>query len=146
MTGPGHNAGAEQVRSYFDRWKRLEDEKAEIAEASKDLFVEAKSNGFSPKAMRAAFRQKVKDDQPQTADQADHAALVDLYLTALGTPVATQARVARVATNTGAAEGATSLSNERDDAQPEGGIIGGSGHAAGPERVGPAPSHPWPDG
>lgn len=87
--------GPALVRSIFARWKSIEDEKAVLGEDSKELFQEAKSHGLDTKALRAAFRQKVKDDEPVTAKMQEHDALVDLYLTALGTENATQARVAR---------------------------------------------------
>ncbi len=84
------------VRSYFDRWQRIETAKAELSEDSKELFQEAKSNGFDTKAMRAAFRQKVKDDEPTTPKQEEHEALVEMYLAALGgMDDATHARDAR---------------------------------------------------
>lgn len=77
--------GHELVRSIFARWQAIEAEKQVLGEDSKELFQEAKSQGLDTKALRAAFRQKVKDDQPVTAEMQEHDALVDLYLGALGT-------------------------------------------------------------
>lgn len=71
------------VRSYFDRWKRLEDEKAGIAADLKELFAEAKAQGFDTKAMRAAFRLQVRERTPED-DEFD--ALVELYTEALASP------------------------------------------------------------
>lgn len=91
---------SDQLRSMYDRWSRLEEAKADIGGDLKDLFAEAKSNGYDPKAMRAAFRMKAMDANA-VAEYAEHEALVDIYLNALGvgTDDATQARDARENTN-----------------------------------------------
>ncbi len=76
----------DQLVSIFARWRNLEDEKARIAEDSKELFAEARGNGFEPKALRVAFRLAVKADEPLSdADRATQA-LAETYLAALGTP------------------------------------------------------------
>lgn len=75
----------DQVRSAFQRWKNLEEEKARIADDLKELFAEQKAHGHDTKAMRAAFRLKVKMDEARPED-AEHEALVDLYLSALSAP------------------------------------------------------------
>ena len=71
------------VRSYFDRWKRLEDEKAGIAADLKDLFAEAKAQGFDTKAMRAAFRLQVAE---RTPDDDEFDALVEMFTAVLNGP------------------------------------------------------------
>jgi len=76
--GEGHN----HVRSIFEHWRRLEDGKREIADDLKDLFSEAKSHGFDTKALRAAFRQVVKDEE-RSADDDEHDALVGTYMAAI---------------------------------------------------------------
>ena len=76
---------SDQLVSIFARWRNLEDEKARISEDSKELFAEAKGNGFEPKALRVAFRLAVKADEPLSdADRATQA-LAETYLAALGT-------------------------------------------------------------
>lgn len=74
----------DQIRSIFDRWSRLEREKATLAEDLKELFAEAKGNGYDPKALRIAFRTKTKAEAETDADR-ETAALADTYLFALGT-------------------------------------------------------------
>ena len=74
----------DQLRSIFDRWSRLEGEKAALAEDLKELFAEAKGNGYDPKALRIAFRTKVKAEAETDADR-ETAALAETYLSALGT-------------------------------------------------------------
>jgi uncharacterized protein (UPF0335 family) len=76
---------SEHLRSFFDRWSRLEDEKQGTSDDLKDLFSEAKGVGFNTKAMRAAFRLKRKrDDKTEAFDEAREE--VELYLVALGVP------------------------------------------------------------
>lgn len=79
----------DQVRSAFQRWKNLEEEKARIGDDLKELFAEQKAFGHDTKAMRAAFRLKVKIDEADPAD-AEHEALVDTYLAALDAPRASR--------------------------------------------------------
>jgi uncharacterized protein (UPF0335 family) len=101
-------AADELIRSYFRRWSSIEDDKAALAEDSKELFKEAKAMGIDAKALREAFRVE-RAEANRTTDMDEHEALVDLYRAALsGTvdaPVRTQARDAReqaapAATNT----------------------------------------------
>jgi uncharacterized protein (UPF0335 family) len=82
-----------QIKSFFQRWENLEAEKKQVADLMKDLFIEAKSLGYQPKAMRAAFRLKTKQDLDSPAD-AEFEAVVDIYLDALNSP----ARNARLRT------------------------------------------------
>ncbi len=80
-----------QIVSIFSRWRNLQDEKARISEDSKELFAEARGNGFEPKALRVAFLQAAKADEPESDTDRATRALADTYLAALGTPVATRA-------------------------------------------------------
>lgn len=74
---------SEQLRSIYARWERLEEEKAATSADLKELFLEAKGNGYEPKALRIAFRLKAKADGPEAADTAATAALVETYISAL---------------------------------------------------------------
>ncbi|MDR6952328.1 uncharacterized protein (UPF0335 family) [Ancylobacter sp. 3268] len=70
----------EQLKSFIERIEKLEEEKATITEDIKDVFAEAKGTGFDVKALREILRIRKQD-----ADQhAEHEAIVDLYLQALG--------------------------------------------------------------
>lgn len=82
----------DKIASFFQRWQRLEDEKRAIAGDLKELFAEAKANGFDTKVMRAVFRDKVADQN----ERSEFEALYDIYASALGTGNA-NARVAREA-------------------------------------------------
>lgn len=90
MSTETHTVSDDQVRDAFQRWKNLEEEKARISEDLKELFAEQKAFGHDTKAMRAAFRLKVKMDEARPED-AEHEALVDTYLAALEAPRASRA-------------------------------------------------------
>ncbi len=70
----------EQLKSFIERIERLEEEKKTIADDIKDVFAEAKGTGFDTKALRAILRRR-KADPDQIAE---HEAIVDLYMQALG--------------------------------------------------------------
>ncbi|MFG1245518.1 DUF2312 domain-containing protein [Xanthobacter flavus] len=70
----------EQLQSFIERIERLEEEKAGIAEDIKDVFAEAKANGFDVKALRTILKIR-KEDSDERKEQE---AIVDLYLQALG--------------------------------------------------------------
>ncbi len=70
----------EQLRSIVERIERLEEEKKTIADDIRDVFAEAKSNGFDVKTLRTVVRMR-KIDVVQRQEQE---ALLDLYMGALG--------------------------------------------------------------
>ena len=73
---------SEQLRSIYARWERLEEEKAATSADLKELFLEAKGNGYDAKALRAAFRLRSMSSD-EGVKQSEHEALVDLYLAGL---------------------------------------------------------------
>lgn len=75
----------ELVQSLYDRWHRLEDEKRALGDDLKDLFAEAKSQGFKTKLLRKAFVVH-RDHEERAAEVAEDEAIVDLYLGALELP------------------------------------------------------------
>ena len=75
------NASAQgQLRSIVERIERQEAEKAEIAESIKEVYAEAKPNGFDPKSIRKVVALRKKD----RARRQEEEAILDLYLSALG--------------------------------------------------------------
>ncbi|MES2984847.1 MAG: DUF2312 domain-containing protein [Pseudomonadota bacterium] len=69
-----------KLRSYIERIERLEEDKAAIASDIKDVFAEAKSNGFDVKAMRSVVRlRKMKSNERTEAEY-----MLELYKRALG--------------------------------------------------------------
>jgi uncharacterized protein (UPF0335 family) len=77
-TAGGIAAG--QLRSFVERIERLEEEKKGIADDIRDVFAEAKGNGFDPKIMRQVIRLRKKDSNERQEEEA----VLDLYLHALG--------------------------------------------------------------
>jgi uncharacterized protein (UPF0335 family) len=75
----GNNA-QEHLKTFVERIERLEEEKKTISDDIRDVYAEAKSNGFDTKAMRAAIRLRKQD----AAERAEHQAILDTYLHALG--------------------------------------------------------------
>jgi uncharacterized protein (UPF0335 family) len=71
---------AGQLRSFVERIERLEEEKKGIADDIRDVFAEAKGQGFDAKVMRQVIRLRKKD----AAERQEEEALLDLYLSALG--------------------------------------------------------------
>jgi len=71
---------AEQLKAYIERVERLEEEKAAIAADVREVFAEAKANGFDTKIMRQVIRLRKMDSDDRTEQEA----LLDLYKRALG--------------------------------------------------------------
>ena len=74
------NVAADQLRLFIERIERLEEEKKGIADDVKDVYAEAKANGYDTKTMRAIVR--LRKMEKHTRDEMD--ALLDTYRTALG--------------------------------------------------------------
>ena len=74
------NVAADQLRLFIERIERLEEEKKGIADDVRDVYSQAKSNGYDTKTMRkiVALR-KMESHVRQEAD-----ALLDTYRNALG--------------------------------------------------------------
>lgn len=77
----GHNSvGSEQLRSIVSRVERLEEEKKAISDDIKEVYSEAKTNGFDAPALRAVVRYRREEKETREARQA----LIETYLHALG--------------------------------------------------------------
>ena len=70
----------ERLKSFLDRVERLEEEKSTIAGDIKEVFAEAKGEGYDTKTMRKIIRLRKMDK----AKRQEEEALLDLYLSALG--------------------------------------------------------------
>ncbi|HTK59341.1 MAG TPA: DUF2312 domain-containing protein [Sphingomicrobium sp.] len=74
------NVAADQLRLFIERIERLEEEKKGIADDVKDVYAEAKANGYDTKTMRAIVRlRRMETHVRQEAD-----ALLETYRQALG--------------------------------------------------------------
>ncbi|NJO33625.1 MAG: DUF2312 domain-containing protein [Rhodospirillales bacterium] len=70
---------AERLRSFIERVERLEEEKAVIAGDVKEVYAEAKGEGYDTKVLRQVIRLRKMD----RAERQEQEALLDLYLSAL---------------------------------------------------------------
>lgn len=69
-----------QLKSVIDRIERLEVEKAEIMEQIKEIYAEARGNGFDVKILKKVIRLRKID----RARRQEEDAILDLYLSAIG--------------------------------------------------------------
>ena len=69
-----------KLKSYIERIERLEEEKQGLAGDVRDVFSEAKSNGFDVKTMR----QVLKLRKMKSSDRTEQEYMLDLYKRALG--------------------------------------------------------------
>lgn len=75
-----NSTAAGQLKSIIDRVERLEVEKAEIAEQIKEVYLEAKGNGFDVAVLKKVVRLRRID----RAKRQEEDAIMDLYLSAIG--------------------------------------------------------------
>lgn len=75
-----NQAAQGQLKSIIERIERLEQEKSEVAEQIKEVFAEAKGNGFDVKVLRKVVKIRKQD----RAKRLEEEAICDLYLSALG--------------------------------------------------------------
>ncbi|MBA3836205.1 MAG: DUF2312 domain-containing protein [Sphingomonas sp.] len=71
---------ADQLRLFIERIERLEEEKKGIADDIKDVYAEAKSNGYDTKTMRTIVR--LRRMEKHHRDEAEM--LLETYKAALG--------------------------------------------------------------
>ena len=71
---------ADQLRAFIERIERLEEEKRTIADDIKEVYAEAKGEGFDTTIMREVIRIRRMDE----ADVAEREELIDVYKRALG--------------------------------------------------------------
>ena len=74
------NVAADQLRLFIERIERLEEEKKGISDDVRDVYAEAKANGYDTKTMRAIVRLR----KMETHDRQEAEALLDTYKAALG--------------------------------------------------------------
>lgn len=75
-----NDVAQDQLRSFVERIERLEEEKKTIGDDIKDVYAEAKGNGFDTKVLRRVISLR-KQDQNERQEQES---ILDLYLQALG--------------------------------------------------------------
>jgi uncharacterized protein (UPF0335 family) len=75
------NATAQtRLKTIIERIERLEEDKAAVANDIKEVFAEAKGEGFDVKILRKVVRLRKQDK----AKRLEEEAILDLYLSAIG--------------------------------------------------------------
>ena len=72
------NAG--HLRAFIERIERLNEEKKALSEDVKEVYAEAKANGFDTKIIRKIISIRGQDPEKRSEEET----MVDLYLAALG--------------------------------------------------------------
>ncbi len=70
----------DQLKSVVERIERLEEEKKTISADIKEVYAEAKGNGFDTKILRKVISLRKKDANEREEEES----MLDLYLQALG--------------------------------------------------------------
>ncbi|WP_421729329.1 DUF2312 domain-containing protein [Brevundimonas sp.] len=75
-----NSAAQGRLRTIIERIERLEEDKAAIIADQKEVFLEAKGEGYDVKILRKVIRIRKQDK----AKRQEEDAILDLYLSALG--------------------------------------------------------------
>ena len=74
------SAAQGRLRTIIERIERLEEDKAAVAADIKEVFAEAKGEGYDVKILRKVIRIRKQDK----AKRQEEEAILDLYMSALG--------------------------------------------------------------
>jgi uncharacterized protein (UPF0335 family) len=77
---PVRRFAKDQLKAFVERVERLEEEKKAIADDIRDVYGEAKVNGFDTKALRSVVRLRKQDIN----ERKEQEAILETYLHALG--------------------------------------------------------------
>ena len=69
-----------RLKSFLERIERLEEDKAAVSEDLKEVYAEAKGEGFQASIIRKIVRLRKQDKVKRDEENA----LIDLYLSAIG--------------------------------------------------------------
>ena len=78
--GPSTRFAKDQLKAIIERIEHLEEEKKAIADDIRDVYAEAKANGFDVKALRTIVRLRKQD----VDERREQEAILETYLHALG--------------------------------------------------------------
>lgn len=70
----------EHLKAFIERIERLEEEKKTISDDIRDVYAEAKGDGYDVKALRTVVRLRKQDKD----ERKEHEAILETYLQALG--------------------------------------------------------------
>jgi len=75
-----HRFAKDQLKAFVERVERLEEEKKALADDIRDVYAEAKGNGFDVKALRTIVRLRKQDAN----ERAEAETILETYMQALG--------------------------------------------------------------
>ena len=75
-----HRFAKDQLKAFVERVERLEEEKKAISDDIRDVYAEAKGNGFDVKALRTIIRMRKEDPN----ERQEQETILETYLQALG--------------------------------------------------------------
>jgi uncharacterized protein (UPF0335 family) len=77
---PATKFAKDQLKAIIERIERLEEEKKTISDDIRDVYAEAKGNGFDVKALRTIVRLRKQDAN----ERAEEETILETYMQALG--------------------------------------------------------------
>ena len=77
---PATRFAKDQLKAFVERIERLEEEKKALSDDIRDVYAEAKGNGFDVKALRQVVKLRKQD----VDERKEHEAILETYLQALG--------------------------------------------------------------
>lgn len=80
MTVDTDSVAQDQIKAFIERIERLEEEKSSISEDIKEVYAEAKGNGFDTVILRRIVAIRKMDHN----ERMEQEALLELYMSALG--------------------------------------------------------------
>ena len=80
MSEGTENIAGDQLKAFVERIERLEEEKKGIADEIKEVYAEAKGNGYDVKVLRKVVALRKRDLDERKEEEA----ILDLYLQAVG--------------------------------------------------------------
>ena len=75
-----HRFAKDQLKAIIERIERLEEEKKTISDDIRDVYAEAKGNGYDVKALRTIVRMRKQDAN----ERAEQETILETYMQALG--------------------------------------------------------------
>ena len=70
----------DQLKAFVERIEKLEEEKKTISDDIRDVYAEAKGNGYDTKALRTIVRMRKQDAN----ERAEQETILETYMQALG--------------------------------------------------------------
>ena len=80
----------DRIRSFIERVEHIDEEIKALNEGKKEVWSEAKGEGFDVKVLKEVIRLRKQDKD----ERDEHESLLDLYLKAMEVPAPSQAKAA----------------------------------------------------